>query len=168
MQQKKIMFSYSKEDTVPQYVASDEQRLKQILVNLLVNATKFTDQGSIQLRVSLFPASSLKKTKSLFLEEFKTLKQKMRRSPFQETTHCKLNEYLRFDIIDTGVGITPDQIQKLFRPHSQVHRHHQHLVRGIQNAITNTITWSLFSSCSYQSRMHQLELDSVSSFARSS
>jgi signal transduction histidine kinase len=124
MQQKRITFNYSKEDIVPSYIISDEQRLKQILVNLLVNATKFTDQGSIHLHVSLSGPSSLKETKSLSLEELKTSKKKVRRSfSFQETRHSKSHEYLRFDIIDSGVGITPDQIEKLFKPHSQVQCH---------------------------------------------
>jgi PAS domain S-box-containing protein len=67
---------------------SDEKRVKQILLNLLSNAAKFTEDGSVTLNV-----------KSLNEEN---------------------SEYLLFDIIDTGIGIPTDQLDKIFDEYSQV------------------------------------------------
>lgn len=65
-----------------------KKRVKQILLNLLSNAAKFTEDGSVTLKV-----------KSLNEENF---------------------EYLLFDIIDTGIGIPTDQLDKIFDEYSQV------------------------------------------------
>ena len=63
---------------------ADKLRLKQVLVNLLTNAVKFTESGSVTLQV--------------------TLEQNM----------------LRFAIIDTGIGISEEDSQKLFQPFQQI------------------------------------------------
>jgi signal transduction histidine kinase/CheY-like chemotaxis protein len=74
---------------VPGEVATDTVRLRQILVNLVGNAVKFTDEGSIRVVVQPEPRSQGK-------------------------------ERLRFDVIDTGVGIAQEHIAMLFQPFSQV------------------------------------------------
>ncbi len=75
---------------LPSYMLGDPDRIKQVIVNLLNNAFKFTPQGSLTLRVKLLP---------------------------------QVNEgscSIRFEIQDTGIGISPDGQQKLFAPFSQV------------------------------------------------
>ena len=72
----------------------DERRLRQCLINLLSNAVKFTPEGGhVSLTVSL-PASqgSLAGTVS----------------------------YVRFQVIDTGIGIAPEHLGRLFQPFSQI------------------------------------------------
>ncbi len=69
---------------VPQSIVSDAKRLKQILINLVGNAIKFTKEGYVALNVS-------------YLED----------------------GLLKFDIIDTGIGIARDQLDNLFQPFSQ-------------------------------------------------
>jgi signal transduction histidine kinase len=74
----------------------DERRIRQALVNLLNNAVKFTPTGgSVILEVKQLP-SSLNKT--------------------IETTQ----DYLQIAVSDTGIGIAPENIQKLFQPFIQI------------------------------------------------
>lgn len=81
---------------VPAIVNSDESRLRQILTNLIGNALKFTEQGSITIHVSC-----------------------MRGEPVSmRDTRRALR--LFFSVADTGIGIPADKIQKLFKPFSQV------------------------------------------------
>ncbi|NTJ43113.1 response regulator [Agrobacterium larrymoorei] len=51
-QAKGLAFNHERTKSLPQYVRSDEKRLRQILVNLLSNAIKFTDKGSVTLNVT--------------------------------------------------------------------------------------------------------------------
>jgi ligand-binding sensor domain-containing protein/signal transduction histidine kinase/CheY-like chemotaxis protein/HPt (histidine-containing phosphotransfer) domain-containing protein len=76
------------DDSVPGGVVSDPTRLRQILVNLLGNAVKFTATGGISLFVDSVPAEG------------------------------DLVE-LRFRIQDTGIGIPPERMDRLFKPFSQ-------------------------------------------------
>lgn len=70
---------------VPPHIQSDPVRLRQILVNLLGNAIKFTELGEVRLRV--------------YLEEEK--------------------QRLRFDIEDTGIGLTKEHMERLFEAFEQ-------------------------------------------------
>lgn len=79
-------------DNVPEAVMGDPARLRQILVNLVGNAVKFTPEGRISLQISCdLPASA--KPSGLF--------------------------NLRFDISDTGIGIPEEKLHTIFKPFSQ-------------------------------------------------
>ncbi len=52
IEDKMLVFMIERAPTVPQYINSDESKIRQILVNLLSNALKFTEQGSIALRAT--------------------------------------------------------------------------------------------------------------------
>jgi len=80
------------DEDVPARILTDGQRLRQVLINIVGNAVKFTRQGEIRIRVLLaMPATS----------------------PSGPVT-------LAFEIKDTGIGILPGQIQRLFQPFAQV------------------------------------------------
>jgi len=77
----------------------DVDRLRQILMNLLSNAIKFTDAGEVRLQVELLQAEQL---------QAEALHEDDRRI------------HLRFSVHDTGIGISPENQQKLFTEFSQV------------------------------------------------
>ncbi len=72
---------------IPRSIETDPTRLRQILLNLLGNALKFTAAGQIQLRVS--------------------------------TRRCESGDILCFEVVDTGIGLSADQLARLFRPFTQ-------------------------------------------------
>jgi len=110
--QKDILFHYQALNTLPAGVQADEKRLRQVLINLLGNAVKFTDKGRVALRVSVIDNA---------LENEVELAPRMtvsgKTSAVFETHHY---ENLRFEVEDTGVGMTPEQLDKIFLPFEQV------------------------------------------------
>ena len=94
-EQKQIDFIYEAEADLPVGIDADEKRLRQVLINLLGNAIKFTDDGYVKFIV------------------------KARR--LEPEVSSELAKYcLRFQIEDTGVGMSPDQQEKVFLPFEQV------------------------------------------------
>ncbi|MGN6366925.1 MAG: ATP-binding protein [Phycisphaerae bacterium] len=84
---KNLRFSVEYENAIPETIYTDPTRVRQILTNLLGNAVKFTEHGSIRLRV-----------------------------------HCQRDDAghkLMFEVIDTGIGLTEQQIDTLFEPFTQ-------------------------------------------------
>ncbi|MBX3467895.1 MAG: response regulator [Planctomycetes bacterium] len=81
--------------TVPRRVLGDSTRLRQVLVNLVDNAVKFTERGAVHVRVGA------------------------RRSPPGPVGARERHE-LSFRISDTGIGIPPERIGRLFHSFSQV------------------------------------------------
>ncbi|MEA5478092.1 response regulator [Pseudanabaena galeata UHCC 0370] len=90
--EKSLKFEVSMHTYVPPFIVGDVTRLRQILLNLVSNALKFTDTGSVRIGVRL--AS----------DQVPNPEQ-----PFQ----------LLFSVTDTGIGITDEQRQRLFQPFSQ-------------------------------------------------
>ncbi|CUS36357.1 putative Histidine kinase [Candidatus Nitrospira nitrificans] len=81
---------------VPTALQGDPGRLRQILVNLIGNAIKFTNQGEVVVTVS------------------------MEEEPDAETAEVNAAcRTLRFEVSDTGIGIAPEQQAKLFQPFTQ-------------------------------------------------
>jgi signal transduction histidine kinase/CheY-like chemotaxis protein len=72
---------------IPETIRTDPLRLQQILVNLIGNAIKFTQEGSVHVLCSLDASTQ--------------------------------EPQLRFAVVDTGVGLTPEQTTRLFRPFVQ-------------------------------------------------
>ena len=102
MDEKKHNFVIDFDSTIPNYIIGDEQRIAQVIVNLLSNAVKFTpERGTITLIINQIPAPvNLTKSNKL---------------PQADTNDI----HLRFEVSDTGIGITPDQQSKLFNSFEQ-------------------------------------------------
>ena len=110
-EQKEIGFTYQPLTPLPQAVRADDKRLCQVLINLLGNAIKFTDSGEVTLKVGVIeqPQTGCKK--------LETVEQEIFPSPIADDPLAKL---IRFQVEDTGVGMTPAQLEKIFEPFEQV------------------------------------------------
>ena len=100
---KDIELIFERAKDVPQYVFSDESKLRQVLLNLLGNAIKFTEAGSVTLRV-------VSSQRSVVSDQEKTMDNR------QLTTDTVK---LSFEVEDTGPGIAPSDFEKLFDPFVQ-------------------------------------------------
>jgi PAS domain S-box-containing protein len=80
-----LAFLYETGSTLPKAVRTDPRRLRQVLLNLLGNAIKFTPDGEVRFRV-------------------------------RGTHSASARWQLRFEIEDTGVGIAPDELPRIFEP----------------------------------------------------
>ena len=88
---------------LPQMVYGDETRLRQIFINLLGNAIKFTHQGDITLEASRL---------------------------------ADHDELIQFKIVDTGIGIAPEDLETIFHPFQQVIEPSQQKVAGTGLGLT--------------------------------
>ena len=92
-QEKGLAVILSIDDNVPRALRGDSLRLGQILINFINNAIKFTHKGSVTVHVSCVPEVS---------------------------ADLQANEcMLRFEVQDTGLGIAPEQIERLFQSFEQ-------------------------------------------------
>nr|WP_245817491.1 ATP-binding protein [Hydrococcus rivularis] len=94
---KGLEFIIERSNDLPRYVNTDDKKLRQVLINLLGNAIKFTHEGSVTLR-----ASSVMSHDSLA----RSHKEKSKNDQGQTTIY--------FEIEDTGAGIAPEEIETLF------------------------------------------------------
>lgn len=85
-EEKQIELTVQHQGPVPEVVETDPTRLRQILLNLVGNAIKFTEEGEVRLTICAVDGRK---------------------------------DRLRFEVADTGIGMTPEQINRVFVPFAQ-------------------------------------------------
>ncbi|MCC5663939.1 PAS domain S-box protein [Nostoc sp. CHAB 5784] len=111
--QKDIELAYLIQPQVPTQIIGDMTRLRQVLMNLLNNAIKFTENGEVLLSVDLGIGDwgqGKQEENSSFLHPSQ--------SPIPVGEPQLLCE-IQFAIKDTGIGIAPEKIERLFQPFTQ-------------------------------------------------
>ncbi|MCP4345763.1 MAG: PAS domain S-box protein [Desulfobacterales bacterium] len=111
--EKHILFRHEQDHNLPVIIEADEKRLRQVLLNLLGNAVKFTETGTITFRIRCFKYQAASGEKAV---------------------------RIRFEVEDTGVGIKPEQLEKIFLPFEQARNAEQwHEGTGTGLAISSHI-----------------------------
>ncbi|WP_206756613.1 PAS domain-containing protein [Aerosakkonema funiforme] len=100
---KGLQLTFEYESNLPQYVQTDEGKLRQILLNLLGNAIKFTAKGSVDLRVKTEKCAS----------------ESGGNNEGENPVYCPEICRLFFEVEDTGPGIAPEEIHMLFEAFGQ-------------------------------------------------
>jgi signal transduction histidine kinase len=100
-EEKKLRLTVEFHSAIPATIESDPQRLRQILLNLVGNAIKFTEAGEVRLSVRLLAAREPSETR------------------------------VSFEVSDTGVGMSPEQVQDLFQYFKQGDMSAKRRFRGI-------------------------------------
>jgi len=89
-----LSLEVSTDGRLPETIITDPTRLKQILINLVGNAIKFTKRGGVRV-VARYPAR-----------------------PPQQAGGPR-DDLLQFDVVDTGIGVKPENLGAIFEPFSQ-------------------------------------------------
>ncbi len=109
---------------IPRFIKTDPVKLKQVLVNLVSNALKFTNKGTVKLIASHIPYED----------------------------GCKI----LFEIKDTGIGISKENIEKIFKPFEQVDkgRSRKYEGSGLGLSISQDILKAMGSNLEVKSNNH--------------
>ncbi len=118
-QDKGLQLRFNCAANVPKYIRTDEVKLRQVLINLIGNAIKFTSIGSVSVKVESraeVPRSRGAEVQRGWGET--TNKQQTTNNRFHARSAVQLTT-ITFEVKDTGVGIAADELEKLFKPFVQ-------------------------------------------------
>ena len=121
-----LQLLFQREDGVPQYVRTDDIKLRQVLINLLSNAIKFTQTGEIILRVRKLETSGfcdlLDRPTACFDTTTSIRDFALNSTDFAMVKLMEEPEgltvpgfWLQFEIEDTGVGMAPEELGNIFK-----------------------------------------------------
>ena len=106
-QRKGLILSSRIADDIPAMLCGDPNRLQQVLSNLLANAIKFSERGTVSLLVELDQQPAEQRL------EFPATRYSDSPANQAQVTH------VRFSVVDNGIGISPSAFSKLFQPFVQ-------------------------------------------------
>jgi len=132
-EQKGIEFVYHSDPDLPDGIEVDDKRLRQVLINLLGNAVKFTDRGQVTFRVERLDSASPNNSAHL-----------------AESTITRL----KVQVSDTGIGMSQKVLDKIFQPFEQVSDQKRNAEgTGLGLAISQTITQLMGSQIQVESQL---------------
>jgi len=97
-EKKNLQLVFEKSENLPRFIKTDERKLRQILLNLMGNAVKFTEEGGVTLRVWMEKAGKSKTDNDPLL--------------------------LSFEVADSGPGISPEETVRIFEAFTQAQTGH--------------------------------------------
>ncbi|MCM0080513.1 ATP-binding protein [Geomonas sp. Red32] len=114
IQQKGLAISIEIAGEVPERVAGDQLRLKQIVLNFLSNAVKFTHAGGITVSAALAPLAAAAEPSPSLQQEANGMG-----GAVPPDGERKGEVMVRVSVSDTGIGINPEDLSRIFDPFSQ-------------------------------------------------
>jgi PAS domain S-box-containing protein len=127
-EEKSLFFDFRAAPELPAAVRADEQRLRQVLLNLLGNAVKFTDRGQVVLRVLRVATSG----------------------------NDPATARLRFEVDDSGIGMSGEQLARIFQPFEQVSEiRRREAGTGLGLAISQQLVWLMGGEIHVSSELGQ-------------
>ncbi len=122
---KGLQLIFSRSPEVPQYIQTDELKLRQVLINLLSNAIKFTQAGSICLKVKTPDNTHYPRSLALPGNAISqalpgnAISLALPGNPSFPGSAWERHYRLQFEIADTGCGIAADELETIFQPFVQ-------------------------------------------------
>ncbi|MDX2217337.1 MAG: PAS domain S-box protein [Oculatellaceae cyanobacterium bins.114] len=156
---KGLQFNLEINPNTPQFVITDINKLRQVLINLLNNAIKFTDQGSVELRVSADHPQVEQDSAEVGNEVERDLVDRDNSVLDEATDESRSADplvMLTFEVEDTGVGIAPEEIGIIFDAFTQAEAGRVSLEgTGLGLAISRQIATVLGGDLSVRSTLAQ-------------
>jgi PAS domain S-box-containing protein len=107
---KGLQLTFTRDSDLPQYIRTDESKLRQVLLNLLGNAIKFTASGCVTLRVQLGCREAETRGRG---------DMEIPRHEDKAIDSSPSSPSLSFQVEDTGVGIAAEELDRIFEPFVQ-------------------------------------------------
>ena len=151
--EKALEYNYKIDNEISEFIHGDQNRIKQILLNLISNSIKFTEKGNIFVNIFKISYDEFISLNNKHNKESNSTKEtnltKEMTNLIKETNSTKESNlikekiYIRFDVTDTGCGINNIEVAKLFKSFSQVDNHITSKIYPFEdvnytNVITNT------------------------------
>lgn len=109
---KGLCFNIEVDSHIPHLLCGDETRIRQCVLNILTNAVKYTEEGSVKLKVSFSDP---------------------KREPEEDASgegHHEGSINLSFSVADTGIGMKEEDLDKLFSPYERLEEKRNRSVEG--------------------------------------